>query len=150
MSEQENIQIVRRTFEYFNNHKPDSVDQYLADNVRAEAAGAQGTMNKDQNRMYNHRFFDAAPDLHFDVGDIIAQGDRVAATWVVHGTHKAPLALPDGGSIPATNRTFSVPGCTVAEFRNNLVIHQQVYWDQVSFLTQLGVINPQEMMQRAR
>ncbi len=149
MSEQENIQMVRRTFEYFNNHKPDLADQYLADNVKIEAPGVQGTMTKDQNRMYNKRFFDAAPDLHFDVGDIIAQGDKVAASWVVHGTHRAPLTVPGGGTIPATNRPFTMPGCTIAEIHNNLVTRQQIYWDQVTFLTQLGLVTQEDLMQRA-
>ena len=150
MSEQENIKIVRQFFENFNNHEPDANDVYVANDARTEAAGAPGVMNKDQSRMYNHRFLDAFPDLHFDVKDIIAQGEKVAATWVAKGTHKAPLAGPGGESIPATNRSVSTPGCTVVEFRNNLVVRQEIYWDQVQFLTQLGLISEQDLVSRNR
>jgi steroid delta-isomerase-like uncharacterized protein len=150
MSEQENIQMTRRVFEVFNNHNPDAADQMIADDLRSEATGAQGMLNKEQNRMYNHRFFDAFPDIHFDVQDIVAQGDRVAATWMVTGTHKSPLALPTGDSLPATNRNISVPGCTVLEFRGNKISHQKIYWDQLTFLMQLGVMTEQDMMSRAK
>jgi steroid delta-isomerase-like uncharacterized protein len=150
MSEQENIQITKRVFDYFNSHNPDAGDQYLADDFRSEATGAQGMLDKDQNRMYNHRFFDAAPDLHFDLKDVFAQGDHVAASWVVTGTQKAPLALPNGDSIPPTNRTFSVPGCSILEFRGNKVSHQKIYWDQVTFLMQLGIMTEQDLMSKAR
>ena len=150
MSEQENIQIARKIIDNFNRHDPDANDQYLANDVRVEAAGTTGVMNKDQNRTYNHQFFDAFPDLHFDLKDTIAQGDKVAVVWVAKGTHKAPLATPTGQSIPATNRTVSMPGVTIVEFHNNMVVHQEIYWDQVAFLTQLGVLNPQELVSRAK
>ena len=148
MSEQENIQIVRRTFDFFNSHKPDSADQYLAENIQAEAPGVPGPMNKAQIHTYNHRFFDAFPDIHFDVGDIIAQGDRVCATWVSKGTHTAAFTLPTGTSIPPTNKKVSVSGCTVVELRNNLVTRQQIYFDQVTFLMQLGLMTEQDLTQR--
>ncbi len=150
MSEQENTQIVRRVFEYFNSHNPDAADQYLTDDVRVEASGAQGVLNKDQNRTYNRQFFDAFPDLHFDVKDIVAQGDRVATSWVVRGTHTAPLTMPNGDSLPPTNRKITVPGSTFIEFHGNKVTRQQIYWDQVTFLTQLGVITEQDLASMAK
>jgi steroid delta-isomerase-like uncharacterized protein len=150
MSEQENIQIARKTIDNFNKHDPDANDQYLANDVRVDAAGSTGSMNKEQTRMYYHQFFDAFPDIHFDLKDTIAQGDKVAVVWVAKGTHKAPLVTLTGQSIPATNRTVVTPGVTIVEFRNNMVVRQEIYWDQVAFLTQLGVLNPQELVSRAK
>jgi hypothetical protein len=150
MSEQENIQITKRVFEYFNSHNPDGADQLVADDLRSEATGAKGVLNKEQNHTYNHRFFDAFPDIHFDVQDIVAQGDHVAVTYLVKGTHKMAMSLPNGDSLPPTNRSVSVPGCTVLEFRGNKIAHQKIYWDQVTFLTQLGVVTEQDMLSRAK
>jgi len=150
MSEQENVQIARKTIENLNQHKPEANDQYISDDLRGEAAGFAGVMNKEQNRMYTQQFIDGFPDLHFDLKDTIAQGDKVAVVWVARGTHKAPLATPTGETIPPTNRSVTTPGVTVLEFRNNMVVRQDIYWDQVAFLAQLGVLNPQDIASRAR
>jgi steroid delta-isomerase-like uncharacterized protein len=150
MSEQENTQIVRRVYEYLNSHNLDSIDQYLTDDAETEATGAMGIMDKQQNHMYNHTFMAAFPDLHFDLTDTIAQGDRVATAWVVSGTHTAPLAMPNGDSLPPTNRRVTLPGCTIAEFRGGKVSRQQIYWDQLSFLNQLGVVTDQDIASIAK
>ncbi|RPJ50816.1 MAG: hypothetical protein EHM21_04155 [Chloroflexi bacterium] len=150
MSEQENIKIARQYTENLSKHTNDANRTLLADDVRTDASGERQAMNKDQTLMYNERFLSAFPDLHFDVKDIIAQGDHVVTTWVASGTHTKPLSLPGGGSLPATNRKASVPGVTVATIRNNKITHQMITWDQVSFLMQLGLMTEQDLMAMAR
>jgi len=148
MNEQENIQIVRKTFDNLNKHNVDVNDQMIAENAKFEATGAPGTMTRDQGRMYVSSFVNAFPDIRFEVKDIIAQGDKVAASWVVKGTHKMPLTTQSGSSIPPTNRSVTVPGCTFYELRNGLITRQEIYWDQVTFLTQLGVVSEQQLLNR--
>jgi predicted ester cyclase len=87
---------------------------------------------------------DAFMDLHFDLKDIVAQGDKVAVSWIAKGTHGAPLRTPTGDSIPATNKKVTLPGCSIVEIRNSLITRQDIYWDQVKFLMQLEV--PLEML----
>jgi steroid delta-isomerase-like uncharacterized protein len=151
VSEQENVTIVRKWFDNLNSHNLDHNDQFLANDVRVEAAGAPGVMNRDQGRAYNQQFLDAFPDLHFDLKDIIAQGDLVSVSWVAKGTHKAPLKYGSTGiTLSPTNRMATVPGCTITEVRNNKIVRQSVYWDQVTFLTQLGVLTEQDIMASMR
>jgi steroid delta-isomerase-like uncharacterized protein len=33
----------------------------------------------------------AHPDLRFDIDDLVAEGDRVAIRWTLHGTNRGPL-----------------------------------------------------------
>jgi steroid delta-isomerase-like uncharacterized protein len=150
MSEQENMRIVREATEALNRHDLNAYDRLMSDSLQTEAAGAPGKMNKQQNHMYVQQFVQAFPDLHFDIEDLFGQGDHVALTWMVKGTHKNPLATPTGASIPATNRTFSIPGSTIFEVRNNSITHQKIYWDMVTLLTQLGVVTEQDLTSRAR
>ena len=149
MSEQENINIVRKVFDGFNSHNLDATVQYLSDSVKTTDPTAE-VLNKEQSRLYNKRFIDAFPDLHFDLKDIVAQGYLVAISWVAKGTHKAPLQNPMGDPIPATNKYVQVYGSTVCEVRDNMIVRQEIYWDQLTFLTQLGILNPQELMSRMR
>jgi steroid delta-isomerase-like uncharacterized protein len=149
MSEQENTRIVRKVFDDLNNHNLDASEQYMARDVRVEAPGASSTLNKDQGRKYTQLFIDAFPDIHFDLKDVIAQGEKVAVSWIARGTHKAMLTSLDGNTIPATNQKVNVPGCTMFELKNNMIIRQEIYWDQLVFLTQLG-IRMDQLSSRAR
>jgi steroid delta-isomerase-like uncharacterized protein len=149
MSEQENIQIVRRLIDNLNKHNLDANVQLLANDVRTEATASPGVMNsREQGQAYTQLFLDAFPDLHFDVKDMIAQGSKVAVSWIVKGTHSAALRTPGGDSIPATNKRITILGCTIYEFRNELVSRQEIYWDQVTLLTQLEI--PLEMVQASQ
>lgn len=149
MSEQENMKIVRTIFDHINSHNLNETDRYLAGDFRSEVSGVSSPMNKEQDRMYIRRYVDAFPDLHYDLKDVIAQGDRVAVTWVAKGTHKAPLTMPNGDSIPATQKKATVSGSSFFEIRNNKVSRQRIYWDQVDLLSQLGVVKMQDLMSRA-
>jgi steroid delta-isomerase-like uncharacterized protein len=148
MSEQDHVQIIRKIFDLYNAHNLDGIDQYLAGDVRTEATGATGMLNKEQTKMYNRRYLDAFPDLHFDLRDVIAQDEKVAVAWVAKGSHTAPLVMTNGDRIPATQRMVTVAGHTFCEFKNNLVFRQQILWDQVSFLMQLGLVKEQELISR--
>jgi steroid delta-isomerase-like uncharacterized protein len=151
VSEQENIHIVRRWYDNFNNHKLDLNDAIESPDLRVEASGSPGVMNRDQATAYNRQFLDAFPDLHFDLKDIVAQGDRVAVNWVARGTHKAPLTYASTGfSLPPTNRMATVPGSSFFEIRNNKIVHSTGHWDQLSLLTQLGVLTEQDIMSYVR
>ncbi len=140
MSEQDNIKIVRQIFDYLNKHDVPGTEQYLTSSVQYEAPGVPGLMKRDQGRLYTQGFIEAFPDLHFDLKDVIAQGNKVATTWVASGTNKGTMTTPDGTvTLPPTNKKASVPGVTVFDFQNDKIIHQAIYWDQVMLLKQLGV-----------
>ncbi len=151
MSEQENLNIIKKVIDGFNSHNLEATVQPLANDVRSEATGSTKVMDKQQTREYNQRFMDAFPDMHFDIKDTISQGDRAALFWSVTGTHTKPLKSEMGPAIPPTNKSVRVSGVTYLEIHNGLVARQQVYWDQIDFLTQLGLVTPQTiaaMLQR--
>lgn len=145
MSEQDNLLTIRKVIDALNRHNAEATVQYLAADVKGMAPDSPGNLNRDQIRQYNQRFIQAVPDLYFEIKDLVAQGDRAVVSWTVRGMHKAPLELPTGGAIPATNKQIRVPGVTICEFRDGMVIRQEVYWDQVTFLTQIGLLTSQMM-----
>ncbi|MBL0937644.1 MAG: ester cyclase [Gemmatimonadaceae bacterium] len=74
------------------------------------------------------------PDLRFDLIDVIADNDRVAISWTMHGTQTGAL-----GPMPATGRRINVQGMTVYYFRDGRITgHRQVV-DRVSVAQQLGL-----------
>lgn len=148
MSEQENIKIVRIIYDNINAHELGKNDQYLANDFRSEVPGVPNAMNKDQSRKNILKYLDAFPDLHYDLKDIIAQGNKVAVTWVAKGTHKAPFILPNGDGIPATQKKATVSGGAFLELRDNKVIRHQMYFDMLDLLSQLEVVKMQDLMSR--
>ena len=149
MSEQENLQIVRKLFDNLNKHNLDGNNQLYVKDVRTEAAGIPSALtSRDEGQSYVRQFLEAFPDLHFDIRDTIAQGNMVAVTWTSKGRHTKPFNPMDGGSIPPTNKSATVSGCTIVEIRNNQITRQSIYWDQVSLFSQLGI--PLEMMEPHR
>jgi steroid delta-isomerase-like uncharacterized protein len=140
MSEQENITIVKKSFENLNKHDLEANDQYIAEGARSVAAGSPGELNREQARQYTQNFITAFPDLQFKVKDVIAQGDKVAATWMSNGTHTGPLITQSGDPIPATNRKVTVTGCTVFTFSEGKIVRQEIYWDQGMLMSQLGLM----------
>lgn len=75
------------------------------------------------------------PDLRFELGDAVAQGDRVALAWVMHGTHTAAM-----GTRPPTGRAIRVHGMTLYYFADGRITgHRQVV-DRLAVAQQLGLL----------
>ena len=54
------------------------------------------------------------------------------------GTHTGPLASP-AGDIPATGKPFVLDYVNVARFADGQITSETYYWDNQSFLSQLGL-----------
>jgi steroid delta-isomerase-like uncharacterized protein len=140
MSEQENIHIVRELFDGLNAHDLDIGDKHFADENLSMAPGAPAPLDRERFKEYLRGYIQAFPDLRVEPREIIADGDKVAVTWVSTGTHTGSLVSASGMTVPATNRKIRNTGTSVFEFRNGKVIRQDLYFDQVELLNQLGVM----------
>ncbi len=78
----------------------------------------------------------AFPDLRFDIKEMVAEGERVAAFWIMSGTHEGDLQ-----NLMATGKPFRISGMTIYEFDEDGKIcgHTQAY-DRLGFITQMGVL----------
>jgi steroid delta-isomerase-like uncharacterized protein len=151
MSEQENIRIVKQTFDTLNSHNVELSDQTTSRDLRVYTIDSNTEMNRDEFRNYLRNLMTAFPDLRMTPKDIVAQGNKVAVSWISKGTHKAPFTLPFGGpQIPATNRPVTLQGCFFFELQNNTISRIEGYWDRTSLLTQMGLVNEQELNKSRR
>jgi steroid delta-isomerase-like uncharacterized protein len=75
------------------------------------------------------------PDLRFDLGEVVAEGDRVAVSWTMRGTHSEAM-----GDVPATGNAIEVDGMTIYHFEAERIAgHTQVV-DRLAVLQQLGLL----------
>ena len=81
--------------------------------------------------------FSGFPDLHWEVRDLIAEGDQIVSYGAWTGTH-----LGEFMGIPATGRTVSVEAWTKDRYHGGQLVRSRIIMDVIGLLTQLGVVPP--------
>ena len=84
-------------------------------------------------------FKQAFPDLHWDVREFVEGPGIVVVEGVVLGTNTGPMIGPTG-LLPATGRRVELPFCDIWKVRNGRIVENRIYYDQVTFLAQLGLL----------
>jgi carboxymethylenebutenolidase len=47
--------------------------------------------------------------------------------------------------IQPTGKYVEIPHVVVMKFKGNKIIHEHIYWDQASLLTQIGLLDPKSL-----
>jgi ketosteroid isomerase-like protein len=89
---------------------------------------------------YHMQFADAFSDLSYEYVQKHESGHSAIDEGHFIGTNDGPLASPSGETIPATGRQIRVRTCDVATVQNGQILVHQLYFDQLSFLTQLDLM----------
>lgn len=88
-------------------------------------------------------FFRAFPNQHLDSRPykvLIASGDWTCSIARFTGTMTGPMKGADGKEIPPTGKSFEVEFCTVARWDNGQIVEENLFYDLVSFLHQIGLM----------
>ena len=81
----------------------------------------------------------AFPDIHFDVQNVVVEGDQVAIEWIGTGTHDGELL-----GVPATGRRSESRGSTWSQVDGDgKIVRERTYFDSMKVLRDIGAI-PQE------
>ncbi len=135
MSTESNKAVSRRFHELFDANQLDAIrDELFADAAVIHFPG-QPAMNIEAYKQVGIMFRTAFPDLHDEVLDQIADGDKVVTRTVSTGTHTGEFQ-----GIPATGRPVRVEGITIERFANGRIIERWDQFDQLGMMQQLGVI----------
>ena len=101
---------------------------------------AAGTIRGiDSFKAYVRAFHAAFPDERHTLSSVVESGSMVAAEGTFTGTHAGPLVGP-AGQVPATGRTVQLAFADVFEVEQGRITRHRLYYDQVSFLGQLGLL----------
>lgn len=139
MSEHENVKVVQAIIDMVATNRLDRTPEFFHEDYFADVPGA-ASLNRDQARQWTQNFLDTFPDLQFDIGRIVAQGDDVVVMCTASGTHTAPLRLASGATIPPTGKPMKLSMCYAYTLRDGKVIHAEGYMDQFDLLSQLGLL----------
>ena len=128
--------IFREYLATWNTHDLDKMVSFFTDDcVYENLARGQTYRGKDELKAWAKASFGAIPDFKLDVTSLFVSGDWVACEWVMTGTQTS--AVP---GLPATGKSFSVRGSTVAQLKDGKILRNADYWDVMTFLRQLSVV----------
>jgi predicted ester cyclase len=119
------------TFE--KRHKPDTVVRWPAQ---------PPTHGVRAHREESIRMFKTFPDNR--VGNrpyktLFAGGDWTCSIARFTGTMKGPMTLANGTTIPPTGKQFEVDFCTVAQWQDGQIVQENLFYDVVGMMQQLGI-----------
>jgi steroid delta-isomerase-like uncharacterized protein len=136
MSEQ-NKAVVRRFIEdVWNSGNLAAIDELISeDHVDHDPGQAGSPGGREGARAFIQMYRTAFPDTHIELGEMIAEGDLVAATWTATGTHQGELM-----GIPPTGKTATITGIGVDRVRDGQIVESWANYDLLGMLVQLGAI----------
>lgn len=137
-------QAVKDFIDAFNAHDERRIREGYAEHVVFEAPGGVRVEGPDAATEFAMSFIRAFPDVRLTIRTLFESDGWVAYEGEFEGTHQNTLEGP-GGSIPATNRRVTGRAVEILRIENEKVTEERLYFDQLDFLTQLGVMEqPQE------
>ena len=141
MSE-ENKTLSRRVLEeVFSAGNLDVVDEiYSEEHVHHDPAMPEEGHGREHFKEFASMYRSAFPDVHVEIEDMIAEGDRVATRWVASGTHEGDLM-----GISPTGRRVRVAGTTIDRIADGQIVETWDNYDALGMMQQLGaILSPEE------
>lgn len=98
------------------------------------------TRDRQAHREAVQGFVTALPDMKLERVRAFGSGDWICAEHVMTGTNTGPMTGPGGVEIPPTNKPVRLPLLTVGKVVNGEIAEEHVYFDQMGFMAQLGLL----------
>jgi predicted ester cyclase len=133
MTTEQNKAVARRWVEAFEKCDKAGLESLAQPNIVDHTAvpglpdGLEGI--QAQAELYTTAF----PDIRFTTKNVVAEGDRVAITWMAGGTNTGPLQ-----GMPLTGKQAFVLGCNLMHVVDGKVTEHWVYFDRLALMMQLG------------
>jgi steroid delta-isomerase-like uncharacterized protein len=133
-----NVEAHRAGHEAFNQRDFETMTRQYADSISwtDNAQGRTFTTPQEFRDEFLAGWVRSSSDIRVSDPRYLDAGQAVVCTFTVTGTHDGPL-----GPFPATGRPFALPLCELWHFdAGGRVVGGDLYYDQVSLLTQLGLM----------
>jgi steroid delta-isomerase-like uncharacterized protein len=98
-------------------------------------SGGETLRGVDTVRAYYGAFLTGFSNIEFTINDVFGQGDKLVKYWTFKGTHTGMFA-----GIPPTGKAVVLEGSTLVRMENGKIAEERDFFDNLSFLQQLGVI----------
>lgn len=141
MSVERNKEIVRRFYdEVWNEGRLAAADELFAPHFRDTDAPPDvppGPLGIKDFVALNLRRF---PDLHYTLGELIAEGDLVAAVWTATGGNTGDLSHRGQPPLAPTGRRVAWRGVTVFRLADGQIVEYHITQNLLGVFRELGLV----------
>jgi predicted ester cyclase len=135
MAAEENMQLMKTLDDAWNGHTDDVIVRWPGQ--------SEPTRGLNAHRNEDIEMFKIFPDNHVQNNPyktLFAQGDWTCSIAMFTGTQIGQMVASDGKTIPPTNKKFQVDFCTVAHWKNSQIDEENLFYDHVGMMRQLGLM----------
>ena len=144
MGAEENIQLMKTLDDAWNSQDWDTFSKRHTDDVIVRWPGqSEPTRGLNVHRNEGIEMFKIFPDNHVQNNPyktLFAQGEWTCSIAIFTGTQTGPMVAPGGKTIPPTNKKFQIDFCTVAHWKNGQIDEENLFYDHVGMMRQLGLM----------
>jgi ketosteroid isomerase-like protein len=140
--EQRNMELMQTLDDAWNSQDLDAFVQRHKPDTVVSWPGQPPTHGVEAHRQEAIDFFTAFPDQHLDnrpYKTFFASGDWTCSIAHFTGTMTGPMRAADGSQVPPTGKSFDVDFCTVARWDDGQIVEENLFYDLVTFMRQLGL-----------
>ena len=125
--------VLNRYFEIAASHDVSRLGEVLADNYRVHRP--EGTMDGLENfRQLMKALWSGGPDVQYFRDVAVVDGDKIAYSYHVQGTHTGVLM-----GMPPTGKAFTAHGMQIERVENRKIVESWNVVDRLGLMQQLGV-----------
>jgi len=143
MSVEENMKLMKTLDDAWNLQDWETFSERHADNVIVRWPDQPPTIGINEHKMEGEYFFKAFPDNNIENDPykvLFGQHDWTCSIANFTGTHKGLMRGLDGEMIPATSNKFKIDFCTIARWKDRRIVEENLFYDAVGMMRQLGLI----------
>jgi ketosteroid isomerase-like protein len=143
MSAEQNLQLMKTLDDAWNAQDWETFNKRHAEDTDVYWPGQKDpTHGRTNHRLESIAFFKAVENhLENDPYKVqFGQGEWTCPVARWRGKMVGPMKMPDGRVVPATGKAFDLEFCTVARWKDGEIVEEKLFYDQISFLRQIGVM----------
>jgi hypothetical protein len=111
------------------------IDETCATNVVSHSETGEDIRGLKGVKKYMSELYDAFPDIHITLDDVVVEGDKAVIRYTYTGTHKGAFM-----GIPATNKKVTGWTIQIDRFVDGKFVEAWERTDTLGFMQQLGIV----------
>ena len=114
----------------------DIIDELFATDIVEHSGTGEETHGLKDYKQSTSDVYNAFPDIHFTLHDIVVEGDKAAVRLTVTGTHKGEFR-----GIPPTNKKVTMWQIQIDRVAKGKLVEGWSRYDTLGLMQQLGLIS---------
>lgn len=135
----ETASVARAYFEAVGRRDLDAMEAFYEEGGTGEIHGLVELTVPGTYRPWFANLFQAFPDFHFEILDVVATGEKAAVRWRARGSFSGAVKFE---GIEANGAAVDVQGCDVLTIRDGRIQRNDAYMNGAEMARQLGALPP--------